>query len=136
MKTMLAAAVALSLLGGTAASAQSYGGYGYQNGYDQNRYEQNRYNRSDRSDRHDRDGYQSRGYDRDGYGRRDGYAQSRRWARGERLPSSYRSSRYSVDYRRHNLRAPPRGYGWQRVDENYVLASLLTGLIVQVIANR
>jgi Ni/Co efflux regulator RcnB len=112
MKRLLTAALALTLLGGTAASAQ---GYNHNN-----------------NDRHD--GYnQSRNNDR--HDNRGGH---RSWSKGQRLDRSYRADRYYVsDYRRHGLRAPPRGYRWQRVDDNYVLASVASGLIASVIlANR
>ncbi|MGC1303522.1 MAG: RcnB family protein [Caulobacteraceae bacterium] len=39
-----------------------------------------------------------------------------------------------VDYRRYRLRAPPRGYQWRRVDNNFVLAATATGLIAAVMA--
>jgi Ni/Co efflux regulator RcnB len=54
--------------------------------------------------------------------------------RGQRLDARYRDNRYYVsDYRRHGLRAPPRGYRWQRVDDSYILAAVATGLIASVI---
>jgi len=58
------------------------------------------------------------------------------WARGERLPSSYYSDRgHYVDYRVYHLRQPPRGYQWVRVDDNYALVALTTGLIASIIAS-
>lgn len=43
------------------------------------------------------------GFDRDG----------RRWSRGQRVPAQFRDRRYVVtDWRRNNLRQPPRGYQW------------------------
>ena len=45
------------------------------------------------------------------------------WNRGQR-----------VDYRAHHLSRPPRGYEWRRVDNNYVLAAVATGLIAGMIA--
>ncbi len=44
------------------------------------------------------------------------------WGRGSR-----------IDYRTHHLKAPPRGYEWRQVDNNYVLAAVATGLIASVI---
>ncbi|MBP7649454.1 MAG: RcnB family protein [Phenylobacterium sp.] len=140
MKRAIAAALALSLLGGTAAMAQPaqyqrdhQGQYhqGYQNDRYDDRYEDRRDDRRDsRYDRRD---------DRRGYGY--GYGQQRHrsahaWHRGERLPSYYRSSNYYVsDYGRYGLRAPPRGHRWVRADNDYVLAAIATGLIVQVLSN-
>ena len=49
------------------------------------------------------------------------------WNRGQRVN----------DYRRYRLQAPPRGYEWRRVDNNYVLAAAATGLIMAlVLANH
>ncbi|MFZ3005639.1 MAG: RcnB family protein [Phenylobacterium sp.] len=134
MKRAIAAALALSLLGGTAAMAQpaqyqrDYQGQ-YQQGYQNDRYDDRRDDRRDnRYDRRD---------DRRGHG----YGEQRRhgghaWRRGERLPSHYRSSNYYVnDYGRYGLRAPPRGHRWVRADNDYVLAAIATGLIVQVLSN-
>jgi Ni/Co efflux regulator RcnB len=117
MKRLLTAALALTLLGGTAASAQSY-------------------NHDNRNDGH-RDGYSQR-RDNDRHDSRDRHDNRRHWSKGQRLDRSYRADRYYVaDYRRHGLRTPPRGYRWQRVDDNYILASVASGLISSVIlANR
>jgi len=56
--------------------------------------------------------------------RRGGHISHSDWARGRR-----------VDWRRHHLRAPPRGYEWREVDGNYVLAAAATGLIAGLILN-
>jgi Ni/Co efflux regulator RcnB len=45
------------------------------------------------------------------------------WGRGQR-----------IDYHAYKLRAPPRGYEWRRVDNNYILAAVATGAIASVIA--
>jgi Ni/Co efflux regulator RcnB len=109
MKRLLTAALALSLLGGTAAMAQPYG-HGDDRG--DHRYE--------------------RGHDRGHH-----YGERRHWARGQRLPVTYyRDHRYWVDYRAHHLRAPPRGYRWVHVDNDYLLVAATTGLIAQIIANQ
>jgi Ni/Co efflux regulator RcnB len=82
--------------------------------------------RGDRYDRSERDAYRD--------GRRDGRHEYRRYQRGQRLDARYRGNGYYVsDYRRHGLRAPPRGYRWQRVDDSYILAAVATGLIASVI---
>jgi Ni/Co efflux regulator RcnB len=110
MKRLMTAALALSLLGGTAAMAQPDHGYGHD---DHHAYSSN--------DGHDN-------------GRHMG--QQRQWARGQRLPPEYRSRDHYVDYRRHHLRAPPRGYQWVQVDNNYALVALTSGLISSIIASR
>ena len=114
MKTLLTAAIALSLLGGTAASAQPYG---HANGHDRDDRRQEQ-----RSDRHD--------------DRRDNKASRASWRQGQRLPASYRTRGHYVDYRQHHLRQPPRGYQWVQADNNYVLVALTSGLIASIIASN
>ena len=71
-------------------------------------------------------------YGRPGY--RPGYAA---WRRGAYLPPSYRGRGYVVyDYGRYGLRPPPRGYYWYRDGNDYLLAALATGLILDVIINH
>lgn len=96
MKRLVTAAIALSLLGGTAAVAQPY------------------HHDDHRMARHDDRGHH--------------------WGRGQRLPAQYRTRTHYVDYRRHHLRHPPRGYQWVQVDNNYALVALTTGLISSIIA--
>lgn len=127
MKRLLTATLALSLLAGTAASAQPYS--------HDNRGDNRHDSRSDdrRDDRRDDRGRYEQGRHDNGnhYGQR-----KHRWARGERLDRTYYSDRsYYVDYRAHHLRAPPRGYQWVRVDDNYALVALTTGLIASIIAS-
>jgi Ni/Co efflux regulator RcnB len=120
MKRLLTSVLALSLLTGTAASADPHGGKHGDNG----RYDDGRYDKHDRYERgrHDNGNH---------YGQR-----KHQWARGERLPSYYYRDRgYYVDYRVYHLRQPPRGYQWVRVDNDYVLIALTTGLIASIIAN-
>ncbi len=108
MKRLLIAATALSLVAGSAAMAQPY-----------------------HNDRHDsRNERHDNRYDRHDNGKHRG------WARGQRLPSEYRTRGHYVDYRRHHLRAPPRGYQWVQVDNNYVMVALATGLIASIIASN
>jgi Ni/Co efflux regulator RcnB len=141
MKTLLIAAAALSVLGATAASAQP----GYNQGrdydrsgqqYDRGDYRNDRgdrgYDRSDRGDRYDRS---DRRYDNRGDSRYDRNRSVRRYSRGEHLPRNYWSQQYVVsDWRARNLRQPPRGYQWRRVNNDYVLAAVATGLIASIIA--
>jgi len=138
MKRAIAAALALSLLGGTAAMAhpaqypRDYQGQ-YQHGYNGDRYDDRRDYRYDERRDHR---YDDRGDDRRGYGQQHRHYSGNAWRRGQRLPSHYRSSAYYVnDYGRYGLRAPPRGHRWVRADNDYVLAAIATGLIIQVLAN-
>jgi Ni/Co efflux regulator RcnB len=123
MKRLLTSVLALSLLAGTAASAQPYGDRHDNDGrYEQNRHDDRRGNDRYEQGRHDNGNH---------YGQR-----KHQWARGDRLPPNYYSNRgYYVDYRRYHLRQPPRGYQWVRVDNNYALVALTTGLIASIIAS-
>jgi Ni/Co efflux regulator RcnB len=56
------------------------------------------------------------------------------WHQGERIGRDDWGRYDRVDYRRYHLRTPPRGYEWRRVDNNYVLAAVATGLIASIIA--
>jgi Ni/Co efflux regulator RcnB len=55
--------------------------------------------------------------------RRGGHIARNDWNRGQRV----------TDWRNRHLQAPPRGYEWRRVDNNYVLAAVTTGLIASII---
>lgn len=126
MKRLIITTLAATLMAGTAlsgtamAAGQRYDDHGrYDHRYDQRH--DSRYDRHD--DRRDHR-----------YDRRDERREYRRWSRGQRLDARYRDHRYYVsDWRRHGLRAPPRGYRWQRVNDQYVLAAIATGLIASVI---
>jgi Ni/Co efflux regulator RcnB len=131
MKRLIITTLAATLLAGSALSGSAMAA-GQR--YDDRRAEQ-RDNRQDsrydqRADRRDQ-----RADRRDQRAdRRDDRRDYRRWQRGQRLDARYRDNRYYVsDYRRHGLRAPPRGYRWQRVDNSYILAAVATGLIASVI---
>jgi Ni/Co efflux regulator RcnB len=117
MKRLLIAATALSLVAGSAAMAQPYNNdrHDSRNERHDNRYDNGRHDNG-RYDRHDNRGHH--------------------WARGQRLPSEYRTRGHYVDYRRHHLRAPPRGYQWVQVDNNYVMVALASGLIASIIASN
>ena len=56
------------------------------------------------------------------------------WRRGSYLPPTYRGYIVS-DYDRYHLRPPPRGYHWYRVNDDYLLAAIATGLIYDIIEN-
>ncbi len=54
--------------------------------------------------------------------------------RGQRLPATYHHKQYVVDnWRAHRLSAPPRGYHWVQVGNDYVLAAIATGIIASVL---
>ena len=57
----------------------------------------------------------------------------KRWARGHRLSPSERRHISTVnDYRRYKLRTPPRGQQWVRVNNDFLLISVATGVIVNL----
>lgn len=53
--------------------------------------------------------------------------------KGERLAQNSRGDRVP-DYRKHGLKAPPKGHEWRKVDNDYVLIAVTTGIISSVIA--
>ena len=56
------------------------------------------------------------------------------WRKGQRFDQRRARNYRQIDYRQYRgLRAPPRGYRWQRVDDSYILAAVATGLIASVI---
>lgn len=56
-----------------------------------------------------------------------------RWGRGQQMGyNDWRNAR-RIDYRRYNLRQPPRGYEWRRSNDRFVMASIRNGMIVSVI---
>ncbi len=60
-----------------------------------------------------------------------------RWSRGHRLsPAERRHMAQVRDYRRYKLRQPPRGQQWVRVDNDFLLISLATGVIVGLASTR
>jgi Ni/Co efflux regulator RcnB len=109
MKQIFTVALALSLLSGTAAMAQpNFQGRGGPDHYDQYR--------NDPGVR----------------------MSSPRFSRGDRVPEQYRRDhRYVVDdWQSRHLRRPPRGYHWVRDDnDNYFLAAVTTGLILDLMLN-
>lgn len=53
---------------------------------------------------------------------------------GLRIPPLFMHPSYVViDYRLHQLPRPPRGHQWVQVGPDYVLVSIGTGLIVQIV---
>lgn len=120
MKRFLTASLAVLMLasGAGAASAQDWRRDHNDNG---------RYDARDRA-------YEKGRRDQAKFERKQERREYRRWVKGQRLDARYRGNGYYVsDWRRHGLRAPPRGYRWVRVDDQYILAAVATGLIASVI---
>lgn len=60
-----------------------------------------------------------------------------RWNKGHRMSASERRNMREVrDYRRHRLSAPPRGHRWVRVDNDFLLVGITSGIIASIIAGR
>lgn len=116
--TALAGIIAVGALSSGVASAQSYRSN----------------DRSWHGDRDDRRDYR-RGQHRD-YNRYDN--RNNRWRRGDRLPGNYRSHYREVDWRRHHLRQPPRGYHYVRDDNTgeYLLVGIATGVILSILLSQ
>jgi Ni/Co efflux regulator RcnB len=53
--------------------------------------------------------------------------------RGDYLPQAVMQAGPIGDYASKHLRKPPAGYGWYQVGRAYVMASVATGLIVEVV---
>lgn len=119
---------------------------------DNDRWEQqHRDQRADDRRDHDRRDHQRRDHDRrderamgnrgwhGDHDRQDVYyygARGPEWRRGGRVPAQYRGHQYVVnDWRGHHLSAPPRGYQWVQVGNDYVLAAIATGIIAQLLLN-
>lgn len=127
-------ALALILLGAQSACADqgaTYGPPGRDHGDTDRRHEERDHDK-DRRQNDQRVGAQ-------GPMRRPGWAQDRgdayRWQRGERMGYNDWNRAERIDYRRHHLRKPPRGYEWRRSNDQYVLAAVATGVITSIILN-
>ena len=57
------------------------------------------------------------------------------WARGQRVPE-WQRRQHVRDYHRYGLRTPARGQQWVKVDNDYLLISLATGVILGLPAGR
>ena len=123
LKQVAAALVALSLVTTTSAAlADSYRDHdGGRDGWGHHD------ERHDRDHRHD--------HYRSPY--RESYGHYHYWRRDDRLPRAYYAPRYIVnDYHSYQLRPPPRGCHWVRVDRDAVLVAVATGVVLDAIYNR
>jgi Ni/Co efflux regulator RcnB len=68
---------------------------------------------------------------------RDQYEDGRRWSRGDRLSDEYMGERYVVaDWRGNHLRRPGRGRHWVRVNNQFILVAIGSGLIADAVINH
>lgn len=57
------------------------------------------------------------------------------WKQGQRV-SNWKKRQHVRDYGRHGLKRPARGQQWVKVDNDYLLISLATGVILGLAAGR
>jgi Ni/Co efflux regulator RcnB len=58
------------------------------------------------------------------------------WRPGEQIGADAWSDAQPVDYRRHHLRQPQRGYEWRESNGQFLLANVATGLIAATAPSR
>lgn len=58
-----------------------------------------------------------------------------KWKQGQRVPN-WQKRQQVRDYHRYGLRKPARGQQWVKVDNDYLLISLATGVILGLAAGR
>lgn len=122
MKSLVVAATVLSFLAPTAAFAQ----YQPKHGYEQRIEKPYGKRHDDRRDMRRHDDRRDMRRDND---RRE------RWSRGRELPRNYRRN-VVRDYGRYQLRKPAWGQQWVRVNNDYLLISIASGVIASVVAGR
>ncbi len=129
LKTLITGALALSLLGATAAGAQTWHPRSVPMWAD--RFDNRDH---DRYDRRDFDRYERRDFDR--WDRRDsGRYGNHRWVRGERFYPAYGRSFVVDDWYRYQLRRPPYGYHWVRYGDDFLMVAIGTGIIADLMFN-
>ncbi len=129
MKRQIFGAMAALMAAGTLAAAVPADAQTYHHGH----YDRSYHNGGRGYDRGYNRGYNG-GYNR---GYHNGWRERSSWYRGGYV-SRYDYDRGAyVDYRYHRgLYRPPYGYEWRRVDNNYVLVALATGLIASIIVDN
>ena len=71
-----------------------------------------------------------------GYGRYEKkVVKKHRWSRGHKVPGWQRRD-VVRDHHRHGLRRPGRGQQWVRVDNDFLLVSIASGVIAGIIAGQ
>lgn len=130
MNKFLVAAAALSLVAPSIAAAQPFDhardGRDHAQGDEHQHFDQGR----DHGDDHARNDDRRRsGWGQD-YGGRHHH-----FRHGERMGYNDWNGAQPVDYHRHHLRHPPRGYEWRESNGQYILVAIATGLIASAIFN-
>ncbi|MEW9806634.1 RcnB family protein [Mesorhizobium sp. ZMM04-5] len=118
MKRLVLSAVALSMLALPVAQAQAGPRHEPQ------RYEQQYWKKKPGYDSSRRYGYDGRHA-----------VKKHRWERGNRVPE-WQRNHVVRDYHRHGLRRPGYGQQWVRVDNDFLLISIASGIIGGIIASQ
>lgn len=116
MKRLILSAVALSMLALPVAQAQAGP-----------KYEAQRYERYDNR-------WEKPGYDKQVIIKKK-VVKKHHWARGNRVPDWQRRD-VVRDYHRYGLRRPAHGQQWVRVDNDFLLVSIASGIIGGIIASQ
>ena len=62
------------------------------------------------------------------------YVRHPEWRKGYHMaPNDWNRGARISNWSRYHLRRPPRGYEWRRVDGNFVMAAVATGVIASVV---
>jgi Ni/Co efflux regulator RcnB len=135
LKALSAMAVALTLLGSTAALAQydaNRGATGQQQIENRNSAQDQR-GSSDNQQGRDQNRNDDQGANRYQQQSQNVIRDNPHWSKGDRLPTEYRSNQYVVsDWKNNHLRKPPRGYHWVQANNQYVLAAVASGVIADI----
>tara|TARA_B100000678_G_scaffold253343_1_gene229891 strand:+ start:833 stop:1210 length:378 start_codon:yes stop_codon:yes gene_type:complete len=62
-------------------------------------------------------------------------AHHKHWAKGQRM-NDWKKRSVVNDYQRHGLHRPGQGQRWVKVDNQYVLVSIASGLIASIVSGR
>jgi Ni/Co efflux regulator RcnB len=117
MKRLILSAVALSMLALPVAQAQAG-----------SKYEAPRYERYDNN-------WKKPGFDNKVVVQKKVVVKKKHWARGNRVPAWQRNS-VVRDYHRYGLRRPAYGQQWVKVDNDFLLVSIASGIIAGIIASQ
>jgi len=129
MKRPIIAAIIVSFIGAGAASAQPM--YGNNNNWQA---KPQQYNQNNRGPAPGAPGYNNRGPQHNpGYDNRGPRHSS--WSKGKRLPRDYRGN-VVRDYGRYRLPPPRRDQHWVKVDNQYLLIGITSGIIASLVQGR
>lgn len=129
MKRPIIAAIIVSFIGAGAAMAQPMPGYN-----NQGPGKPPQYNQNNRGLGPGTPGYNNRGPQGGPAAHNRGPGRSH-WAKGKQLPRNYRGN-VVRDYGRYRLPPPRRDQHWVRVDNQYLLIGITSGIIASMVQGR